>query len=109
MTEKELENKILGYLVNRGIFCFKVETQGTFDSRFGAYRKGSVYHIRGVSDICGILNDGRFLAIEVKTPTGRVSPEQTFFINKINKKGGLAFIARNIEDVEKNLLHYLTG
>lgn len=109
MTEKEIENQILGYLVNRGIFCFKVESQGTFDSRIGAYRSGSVYRLKGVSDIVGCLNDGRFLAIEVKTPTGKVSPEQTFFINKINKKGGLAFVARNVEDVERNLLQYLGG
>jgi len=57
----------------------------------------------GSSDILGILPDGRFLAIECKTATGRLSVMQRDFIEDIRSRGGVAFVARGVEDVEKNL------
>ena len=53
----------------------------------------------GSSDLIGITPDGLFLAIEVKTKTGRIRPEQTTFINAVRKAGGRAGIARCVEDV----------
>ena len=63
----------------------------------------------GISDILGILCDGRFLAIEVKTPKRRkyVSKPQKQFLDTINGAGGVGFVACSIEDVEKNLQGYL--
>ena len=57
----------------------------------------------GCSDILGQLRDGRFLACEVKSPTGKPTPEQSAFISQINSNGGLAFIARNCADVFREL------
>lgn len=42
-----------------------------------------------------------FTAVEVKTKTGKPSPEQLNFINLIRTFGGRAGIARNIEDAQK--------
>jgi hypothetical protein len=39
-----------------------------------------------------------FTAIEVKTNTGRISPEQEHFIGRINIEGGIAGIARSEAD-----------
>ncbi len=39
-----------------------------------------------------------FTAIEVKTATGRSSPEQRNFIQQVQQAGGIAGIARNEED-----------
>ena len=58
---------------------------------------------KGVSDVLGCLPGGRLLAIEIKTPNGKVSPEQKEFLGKVNALGGLAFVARGIDDVVKNL------
>lgn len=60
---------------------------------------------KGIPDILGILpagvagGPGRFLAIEVKTDKGRVSPDQEKFMELINRSGGLAFVARSVDDV----------
>ncbi len=43
----------------------------------------------------------QFVAIEVKTATGRVSPEQTNFINVVRRAGGIAGIARSVEDARR--------
>lgn len=39
-----------------------------------------------------------FTAIEVKTETGRVRPEQINFIDIVKKSGGRAGIARSVDD-----------
>jgi Holliday junction resolvase len=52
-----------------------------------------------VPDILGVLPDGKALMIEVKTETGKVSPEQESFIENASRVGAVAFIARSINDV----------
>jgi hypothetical protein len=41
----------------------------------------------------------RFVSIEVKTPTGRLSPEQETWQAAVQKAGGIAVVARSVEDV----------
>ena len=52
----------------------------------------------GSADLIGITDDGRFLAVEVKTATGRISKEQKTFIDHVNLMGGVAGVARSVED-----------
>ena len=42
----------------------------------------------------------QFLSIEVKTPTGRVRPDQRNWLDQINTAGGLAIIARSTSDTD---------
>jgi hypothetical protein len=53
---------------------------------------------KGGSDIIGIAPDGRFLAVEVKTTTGRIRPEQQLFIDAVIAAGGVAGVARSVEE-----------
>ncbi len=64
------------------------------------------FGIKGSSDILGIAKRptcpkcnnvtgiGTLISIECKTNKGRVSPEQSQWIGKINKMGGIAFVLR---------------
>lgn len=55
--------------------------------------------VPGFPDLCGFRrSDGKAVYIEVKTATGRVSPEQQHFIEVARKAGALAGIARSVED-----------
>jgi|SRR5579872_2540524 len=96
-SEHQIQQAILQYLKVRGIFAWRNNTIGVWDSKLGIYRKNTT--IKGVSDILGILPTGRFLAIEVKRKGGIVSDEQLEFNYTINKNGGLAFVAYSIDDV----------
>lgn len=89
LKEKDITHQIRSVLKTFGIFHWKV-WQGM----------GSA---PGVPDIVGILKDGRFLGIEVKTDRGRLSPHQERFIQNINDAGGLAFVARSVDDVIEKL------
>jgi len=41
-----------------------------------------------------------FTSIEVKTPTGRVRPEQQAWLQAVQQAGGIAIIARSVPDAE---------
>lgn len=44
-----------------------------------------------------------FTSIEVKTPTGRVTPEQRNWLEMVQQRGGLAGIARSVQDANEIL------
>lgn len=113
MTEKELENLIIDTLRLRGIFCWKNQSVGIFDPRTKRFRTTTKRQLKGVSDILGIMPDGRFLAIEVKRPVKKprsqeqlrkiASREQVEFIEKINENGGIGFFADNMDELKNKL------
>jgi hypothetical protein len=39
-----------------------------------------------------------FTSIEVKTPTGRLRPEQKLWLDAVQAAGGIAGVARSVED-----------
>ena len=52
----------------------------------------------GVSDIIG-CHKGKFFAIEVKRPDGKPTDNQVQFQLRVREAGGIAFIARSVDDV----------
>jgi hypothetical protein len=103
--EGAIQNAILEYLRLRHIFAWRnnsgaVQRRGR-DGRVHTYGYGLV----GSSDILGVMPDdsGRLLAIEVKAPTGRLSPAQRDFIESLNSRNCVAFVARSVEDVEREI------
>ena len=54
---------------------------------------------KGAADLIGIIKpSGRFLAIEVKTSTGKLRPEQKNFLRLIKSLGGVAGVARSVAE-----------
>jgi len=70
-----------------------------------------LYGLKGCSDLlcCGTVDGipGRFVAIELKRPGGKVSPEQEKFLQSVRSHGGIAFVAESTKDVIQNL-HFLS-
>jgi len=99
--EQAIETQIRHFLNLKGIFHWKAKTVGTFDQKRGVFRQNASY-MKGVSDILG-LHKGKLIAIEVKSAKGAVRPEQKVFIDEVNKRGGFAFVARSVEDVQEKL------
>lgn len=99
-SEKEIQKTILDYLALKGINAWRTNSGIQFSTYKG---KEHVVRLapRGTPDIIGFLSDGKFLGIEVKKPGGTVSPEQLLFIEKVNKAGGVCFIAYSLDDVVK--------
>ena len=61
----------------------------------------------GIPDVCGILIDGRWLALEVKSKAGRQRKTQKAFQRMIEKHGGVYAVVRSAREavsvVESNL------
>jgi hypothetical protein len=52
----------------------------------------------GSSDLIGLSRTGRFLAIEIKAHGGRLTDEQTAFLDLVRRMGGVSGVARSVED-----------
>lgn len=98
MSEAAIQRQILDWLKAKGIFHWRQNT--------GVGRGFTRYGINGCSDILGILKMdpkyapiGRFFAIEVKAPKGKPSKDQEKFLADVKRAGGIAIVARSLEDV----------
>ena len=84
MREKQIENSIKKYLASKGVWYIK-----HFANKFTKV---------GVPDILACWQ-GKFVAIEVKTPVGVLSELQKYNLIAIQKAGGISLVARSLEDV----------
>lgn len=101
-NEKQVVNSIIHYLNGMGHFVWrnnsgmaKIQTpQGTRIWRAS---------IVGASDIIGVAKDGKFIAVECKFGKNKASLFQEQFLDDIRKRGGYAVVARDIDDLPKEL------
>ena len=97
VSEATIKRRILVRLSELGVFAWNNPT-GV------ATPLGSTHVVRygnpGAPDIIGILPGGRFLAVEVKTATGRQRPEQQAWQRACEARGGLYVLARSVEDID---------
>ena len=113
-TEQATVNAILKFLALHHIPAWHMRTGAAkIGGRF--IRFGAV----GMADIIGVLprysmlrfrplpvrqiEEGLFLAIEVKSATGAVTLAQKAFLQLVNAAGGKAFVARTVDDVAREL------
>lgn len=75
-------------LTERGAFCFKVH--------------GSPQMMAGLPDIIASYQ-GKFIGIEVKTPTGSPSARQEYVGSLIKQSKGIWVIARDDESIDRLL------
>jgi penicillin-binding protein-related factor A (putative recombinase) len=104
MNENDVLQSICEYLWYNKIFFYRNNNTAMYDAKRGAYRAMPKWSIKGTSDIVGIYK-GKPLYIEVKNNNPKTYPskEQKEFIAEVIKQGGIAFVARSIEDVKNNL------
>lgn len=99
IPESTIKAQILTWLKLNKIYAWSQYNGAIYDPKRGVFRAMSQHSKRGVSDILGILPGGRLLAIEVKSKTGRLSRWQVLFLDDVRRNGGVAFMARSVDDV----------
>lgn len=97
-SEANILNEVMIALSQAGCLIWRNNTGVLKDKTGRPIRFGLC---RGSSDLIGVAKDGRFLAVECKAATGRVSPEQTAFIAAVLRAGGRAGVARSVDDALK--------
>jgi penicillin-binding protein-related factor A (putative recombinase) len=81
--EQQLQSKILKYLKEKGIYAIKTVTATK----------------NGVPDIIACYK-GKYIAIEVKTPEGKLSELQHYNLRQVEKAGGYSFVVRSVEELK---------
>lgn len=94
MPEADLYGPILLALSRAGARVFR-NNVGLARYRGHTVRYGLA---TGSSDLIGWTPDGRFLALEVKTPRGRLTAEQSAFLDAVARAGGVAACVRSPEE-----------
>ena len=82
MLESAIQAKIVKYLQQNGAYVARVISAGK----------------AGTADLL-VCYRGHFVAVEVKTPKGRVAPLQEYHQGLVRKAGGVSIIARSVDDV----------
>ncbi|EXJ14758.1 VRR-NUC domain-containing protein [Imhoffiella purpurea] len=107
--EHDIQGAILRYLaVDRRVAWAKRFNTGAHvvegrDKQGKPKRRFIRYAFPGCADVLGQLASGHFLAIEVKRPGEQSSEEQAAFLSRVQEAGGLAILARSIDDVKRGL------
>ncbi len=94
MTEKQFETKVKKFLKSHDIWFIKIW--------------GGGFQRAGIPDIIACIN-GKFVAIELKGPTGKPTPLQEYNIARINECNGIGLILyphqfSKFKELVKNLL-----
>lgn len=93
MSEAKVQKKIIDWLEKQD--CYVVKT--------------IVSNKKGVPDILACTPKGRFVAIEVKYGTNKATKLQQYNLNRIAAKGGIAFVAYDLETVRDKLTPVLSS
>jgi len=97
--ESRIKKAILDYLNFKGWLCVPQRSVGIWKKKNGSYIP---LRQKGVADIICIApfrDFGLPVAIEVKTEEGKLTDNQKEFLKRWQEKGGIATVARSVDDV----------
>lgn len=125
MSEAQLQADVLRYLASRGLFVWRNNTGSVsgivasieralikalpYCARvitliLAPFKRGIDFGLPGSADVLVILPpDGRFLAIECKSPSGVQSEKQRRYQAAVERSGGLYILARSVDDVRRRI------
>ena len=96
MREGDLMRSVMVALSEDGHFVARANV-GLFFTRDG--RPVSTGLPAGFSDLFGFrASDARAFFLEIKTRTGRVSPQQIAFLAAMQRRGALAGVVRSVDE-----------
>lgn len=93
MLESQIENAFVNHVESLGGEALKLVILGQ----------------RGFPDRTLFLPKGRMAIAEVKKPGGQLSPQQTWWLQRLRELGHYAFDFDNLEDGKRLLNAYLEG
>lgn len=100
-NESRLVNACCDYLKLKGVFYWRQNNHSIYDPNRQIFRGMPKHAMKGVPDIICVLENGRFVGIEVKLPGGSLSRDQRWFHENCP---GRCFVVKNLEDLERVFL-----
>lgn len=94
--EGDLVKAAIEYLRMKGVLCWRNQSGSVVSQASGCRVRMSA---PGVSDIIGVLKDGRVLAVECKMKGREPTYEQLEFLASVKSRGGVAIVAYSVEEI----------
>lgn len=91
--EADIQKVCLAFLEKAGFMAWRNHTQGTV-IRGKLYKSSK----KGSADVFA-LKDGIFYAIEFKTPSGKLEPEQLEWLQRAAQHGAKTFVIRSLDEL----------
>lgn len=98
-TETHLVSACLDTLRKLGIFAWRNNSGAAMLPGRGGAMMPVRFGLKGSSDILGIIDGGRFLAVECKQPKKYPTKEQRAFLAAVKDHGGCALVVRSVDDL----------
>lgn len=95
MTETEIQKQIIDHLTKQGWMVFRMNSGS---------RAGTRLHKKGTPDLMA-QKDGETIWIEVKKPSGKLSPDQLKKHKEIRANGFIVIVAFSLQDVIENIIN----
>ncbi len=99
VREKDILAACLRLLNLLGILAWRSNSGGLHAEHKGKRRYVRFSGALGLSDIIGVLPDGRFFACETKRPGGKLTTNQGAFLDAVNRVGGLGLCVTSPEEL----------
>jgi hypothetical protein len=104
MTEAQIQAKVMLALGRRPDVRIFRNNVGAYTDPQGHLRRFGL--CVGSADLIGWVTVNKvaiFLSVEIKTDTGKPSKEQEAWLKNVKRMGGIAFIARSVEEAIEEL------
>lgn len=92
--ESDIQRACMDWLKAHGYTAWRCSLAGV---KFQGFRAKNP--MTGHPDIAGVFDGGRYFVVEVKTLTGRLSPQQKVWRDLFIGKGCLYILARSVDDL----------
>ena len=107
--EQNLVKPALQLLALRGIFAWRNNTGAVRATNRSGKERFIRFSTPGASDLLGILPGGRFLAVEPRSPSGKVTQAQRSFLDRVTAAGGVALVISDLAELERELARLIAG
>lgn len=98
-----LTKAVVQVLTMYGCKAWRQNNGAVYDPTREVFRAGSA--TPGISDVLGYHRPtGRFVAVEIKTGSDKLSPEQTSFLAEVRRAGGFACEGRDLQQIRTEFL-----
>lgn len=106
MTESDIQREILNALGRGRLRLWRQQAGKVFVVPYRPGLRGHWMDLApaGAADLTGIYDDGRRIEIEVKSATGRQTPDQVAWANMIRTRGGVYALARSVDEARVQLV-----
>lgn len=95
-----LTKAVMQLLALAGCNVWRQNNGAVYDPTRAVFRAGSA--TPGISDVLGYHRaTGRFVAVEIKTGSDKLSPEQSSFLAEVRRAGGFACEGRELDQIRK--------